>query len=1060
MKDKNKKRDPMPPPDATPEEVGEFWDTHSLADYWDETHEVEFQVNLKSRQNLSLDEAATVDQENVLSTEQGWRKLRDLIQSIKPKEFEELAAVLLTSFLEDSFVVARAGDQPSGDARSLKGEVSIQAKKYTGKNSPNAKTIEGDIRQAIRTLPNLQVYVLALSRDTAQLRDTLDAISVDTGVDIVTLELTDELSDLGALCVTYWEDICQFFDLSNTNQEFLAWVQIVNEDSKTRDKMKAGRTKLKEGIQTQKHVQKDAEKYLHKRFSTNKGFNPINLSQAIGREFIESKISDWWEAGESPICRLEGEEGHGKSWLAAKAMNSIYENENIVVFWLDSKDWKDAKSIFDLLYACFHSIYLSYDERKIAKLQNKPAKIWRKTLIVLDGVNEQNAIRAAQRILSEYFRNEESEWSDRIRFLLTTRPLDDYPDFKNNLWDSVHKISVDPFNDSELQDALARKDLQLDDLPDSLKKDIARIPRYFQRCVELRNELGSFDVVTKAMVLWADLLYKIKYAEDPQIRKKLDWQRIEEAQDDLAKLAKEAKWTNINDAPQASVELLKECFPNYHEIRRDLEEQHIALKAYKRQAELSEDHVLLGWALYLSNLFDSAKFSDIENLFECFQQELEPIPSEDLRTEALFVALQVSAISPPNIPQDQLSQKRAALMLVWFNSHNARITNKHISFWVQTDVDAYAQVVRVQLESPNHPNYEEALIGPLAKVWLHQTGQIDQLRSRLTKWLPATSIDDSPEDIVYVRHEGKQLPRKKGDIQTQLASTAISILSQRPEHQFLKTLARCYGILQCNANFDDDSSRRMQFYRFYENLAMLMRWGYTEVVLDDLCLLAEETQSDPLLLKGIYALAGCLRVDLPPLLEQPLSEKDKELYARAKRFRSNFKSAFERVSNQEQFLIGESPKANVKGNYHGLDYLAVRTDLPDLRDDLEEIKRVLHYIAMNAKLGQSAWMTLEDSCIDNLLPWVAKHDPESYAELACSLKLNALNQKLAQIEFSSIQGLIFKPEDREKIVEAILGIKERLTQDKDFYSDIGWFASLLTETLLFSASEEQLIRLV
>ena len=41
----------MPPPDATPEEKGKFWDTHSLTDYWDETHEVEFQVNLKSRQS-------------------------------------------------------------------------------------------------------------------------------------------------------------------------------------------------------------------------------------------------------------------------------------------------------------------------------------------------------------------------------------------------------------------------------------------------------------------------------------------------------------------------------------------------------------------------------------------------------------------------------------------------------------------------------------------------------------------------------------------------------------------------------------------------------------------------------------------------------------------------------------------------------------------------------------------------------------------------------------------------------------------------------------------------
>ena len=46
MKKEDKDQDPMPPPDATPEEVGKFWDTHCLADYSDETHEVEFQVNL------------------------------------------------------------------------------------------------------------------------------------------------------------------------------------------------------------------------------------------------------------------------------------------------------------------------------------------------------------------------------------------------------------------------------------------------------------------------------------------------------------------------------------------------------------------------------------------------------------------------------------------------------------------------------------------------------------------------------------------------------------------------------------------------------------------------------------------------------------------------------------------------------------------------------------------------------------------------------------------------------------------------------------------------------
>ncbi len=40
------KRDPLPKPGASIEEIAEFWDTHSLADYWDTTKEVEFDVDI------------------------------------------------------------------------------------------------------------------------------------------------------------------------------------------------------------------------------------------------------------------------------------------------------------------------------------------------------------------------------------------------------------------------------------------------------------------------------------------------------------------------------------------------------------------------------------------------------------------------------------------------------------------------------------------------------------------------------------------------------------------------------------------------------------------------------------------------------------------------------------------------------------------------------------------------------------------------------------------------------------------------------------------------------
>jgi hypothetical protein len=39
----------------TPEEIGEFWDTHSLADYWDQTREAEFEVRALRRRRVTLD---------------------------------------------------------------------------------------------------------------------------------------------------------------------------------------------------------------------------------------------------------------------------------------------------------------------------------------------------------------------------------------------------------------------------------------------------------------------------------------------------------------------------------------------------------------------------------------------------------------------------------------------------------------------------------------------------------------------------------------------------------------------------------------------------------------------------------------------------------------------------------------------------------------------------------------------------------------------------------------------------------------------------------------------
>lgn len=40
---------------STDEEMAEFWDTHSLADYWDQTREVQFDVRAARRRRVTMD---------------------------------------------------------------------------------------------------------------------------------------------------------------------------------------------------------------------------------------------------------------------------------------------------------------------------------------------------------------------------------------------------------------------------------------------------------------------------------------------------------------------------------------------------------------------------------------------------------------------------------------------------------------------------------------------------------------------------------------------------------------------------------------------------------------------------------------------------------------------------------------------------------------------------------------------------------------------------------------------------------------------------------------------
>ena len=57
-------------------EIGEFWDTHDLADYWEQTHPVDFEIDIQSEVTYyALDKALSASIRSIADNEAFQRKL-------------------------------------------------------------------------------------------------------------------------------------------------------------------------------------------------------------------------------------------------------------------------------------------------------------------------------------------------------------------------------------------------------------------------------------------------------------------------------------------------------------------------------------------------------------------------------------------------------------------------------------------------------------------------------------------------------------------------------------------------------------------------------------------------------------------------------------------------------------------------------------------------------------------------------------------------------------------------------------------------------------------------
>jgi len=254
-------------------------------------------------------------------------------------------------------------------------------------------------------------------------------------------------------------------------------------------------------------------------------------------------------------------------------------------------EWRGCNSVEGILTEAVTRL-VNADAEKVGRLVRKLKDRWSgRILLVLDGVSERNALPAAQNILQDLILKHKGA----CRLLFTTRPLEAAAGYEKMLWTHCSRINVEPFDDEELDGALAQAHIPPAEISDNLRS-IARIPRYFATCLKLRSSLRQFGNLSVALVLWRDLLDRIDGLE-PAIREALGFKNESDAVDVLVKLASGLPEAVATDRAQ---QLLNSCFDGkYAEVRNYLKELRIMDSAGKFEATLSRHHTTLGRALLL-----------------------------------------------------------------------------------------------------------------------------------------------------------------------------------------------------------------------------------------------------------------------------------------------------------------------------------------------------------------------------------------------------------------------------------------------------------------------------
>jgi hypothetical protein len=398
--------------------------------------------------------------------------------------------------------------------------VKVEGKHYAPGSRLNLRELEGELVQAARSGPGVDLWVLATStRMLDQHTEKLEASAHELDVEVLFLDMgNDGLPRLAVLMAAFQQELEAWADLHGIMVS--AAVKEALEAVLAHACFTAALEQIQGKLNSTLLGYEDACRRAKRRFLSvmaDRGdsiacFNQDVALRAhgvrpIGRPAIAAAFDTWWSGASQPPRHTValGEEGVGKTWVAMAWAHAKAEANQLPLF-VPFNAYVSGITDSESLEAFLPRLLAEWTEIGTAESWRGRLRRWfampsAEAIIVLlaDGLNERPNVN-----WPTFFRTlEDSRWRNTMRIIATDRPGHWKPNCAMAGLAGFQEVTVGGYSDAELRKALQETTIQLSRIP-SLLQALIRKPRYCKLVAEHFEEMNREGDMSVERLIFLD----------------------------------------------------------------------------------------------------------------------------------------------------------------------------------------------------------------------------------------------------------------------------------------------------------------------------------------------------------------------------------------------------------------------------------------------------------------------------------------------------------------------------------------------------------------------------